>query len=228
MPSTSAFAATAALIGDPARACMLASLMDGRALTAGELARAAGVTPQTASGHLGQLTQGGLLAMERQGRSRYHRIASPAVARMLEGIMSVSAATPRTPTTVGPRDREMRRARTCYDHLAGEIAVAIADRMQARGEIVFTEDAGALTEEGARFLGELGANLEPRTSRIFCRPCLDWSERRPHIAGHVGAALCDLSLRKGWLHRRPGTRALAITPIGAASLHRHFGVSATG
>ncbi len=145
MFSISAFAETAALVGDPARANMLAALIDGRALTATELSRTAGITPQTASGHLAKLTEAGLLAMERQGRHRYHRLASSEVAHMLESIMSVSSslggpdgARRKVPVVVGPRDKALRRARTCYDHLAGQLAVAMTDRMVERGQVDFS------------------------------------------------------------------------------------------
>lgn len=239
MLSTSAFAETAALVGDLARANMLAALMDGRALTATELARVAGITPQTASGHLSLLTDAGLLAMERQGRHRYHRLASPAIAGMLEGIMSVAAGlegpgrTGRKAAVVaGPRDKALRHARTCYDHLAGEIAVAMADCMVARGHLDLSADGGALTYEGAVFLRELGvelnagANSGSRRSqgRIFCRPCLDWSERRPHIAGMLGAAICRCCFAKGWTRPQNNTRAVSVTPLGYAVFRQAFDI----
>ena len=237
MLTTAAFAATAALIGEPARAARLAALMDGRALTATELAGAAGVTAQTASGHLGQLTGAGLLAVAKQGRHRYHRLASPEVARMLEGIMAVAvgAPGPARPVT-GPRDRALRRARTCYDHLAGEVAVAMADRMAERGQIELSADGAALTEAGTAFLHDLGVVLEAparmregaREGRVFCRPCLDWSERRPHLAGRVGAALCRRCLEQGWLRRIEGSRAVEVTPAGRLALRREFGVRVEG
>jgi DNA-binding transcriptional ArsR family regulator len=235
MLKTSAFAETAALVGDPARAGMLAALMDGRALTASELATCAGVTPQTASGHLARLTEAGILAMERQGRHRYHRLASPTIAHMLESIMTVAAdrdaaaPAPKARLSVGPRDKALRRARTCYDHLAGEIAVGIADRMQEQGGIELSPDGGVLTADGADFLRRLGVDLDAaaarsgrRGGRMFCRPCLDWSERRPHIAGAVGAALCQGCFAKGWLRRIDGTRALAVTPLGETALRETF------
>jgi DNA-binding transcriptional ArsR family regulator len=237
MLSTSAFAEIAALVGDPARANMLAALMDGRALTATELAQSAGITPQTASGHLLRLTEAGLLTMERQGRHRYHRLASPAVAHMLEGIMSVAAGFAdggggrrKAPTVVGPRDKALRRARTCYDHLAGQIAVAMTDRMVERGQIDLSPDGGALTEVGAAFLRGIGVDLDAATAhanrrgggRVFCRPCLDWSERRSHIAGAVGAALCQTCFAQGWLHRIDGTRAVSITVAGQMALRKAF------
>ena len=239
MLSTSAFAATAALIGDPARANMLASLMDGRALTATELAVAAGITPQTASGHLAQLTAAGLLAMAKQGRHRYHRLASPAVAQMLESIMSVAAERdagrgggPRKAIVVGPRDAALRHARTCYDHLAGRLAVAIADRLVERAHIELSADGGVLTEAGAIFLRTLGVDLDTAPAggkrvggRLFCRPCLDWSERRPHIAGVLGAALCRACFAQGWLRRIDGARAVTVTTAGQGALKRAFDLS---
>jgi DNA-binding transcriptional ArsR family regulator len=238
MTTTSALAGTAALIGDPARASMLAALMDGRALTAAELAAAAGVTPQTASGHLAQLTDAGLLAMERQGRHRYHRLASVAVAQMIESIMSVAAKPDgaaqaggrRKPVVAGPRDKAMRDARTCYDHLAGRLGVALADSMIERGRIVLSADGGALTEAGDAFLRGLGVQLDAagggarRGGRVFCRPCLDWSERRPHIAGAVGAALCRTCFARGWIRRIDGSRAVTVTQAGRSVLAEGFGL----
>ena len=237
MLTTAAFAETAALIGDPARANMLAALMDGRALTAKELAEAAGVTAQTASGHLAQVTGAGLLAMERQGRHRYHRLASPGVAQMLESIMSVAAGRAAAvgggkPARVGPKDAALRRARTCYDHLAGQIAVAMADRMTERGQIELSPDGGAIAEEGVNFLRGLGVDLDAASARatrrgggrVFCRSCLDWSERQPHIAGALGAALCTACFEQGWMRRVDGTRAVAVTPKGRLVLDGAFGL----
>ncbi|HYZ64656.1 MAG TPA: winged helix-turn-helix domain-containing protein [Acetobacteraceae bacterium] len=232
MLTTTALAETAFLIGDPARASILMALLDGRALTATELARAAGITPQTASGHLQRLVEAGLLDMARQGRHRYHRLASPAVAQMLEAIMSVSInrQTCRKAAVVGPRDKALRRARTCYDHLAGEVAVAITDRLIERGQIELSLDGGAVTEEGDRLLRRLGVDLDgstvraKRSGRLFCRPCLDWSERRPHLGGAVGAALCKACLEQGWIRRLEGTRAVTITLSGQAAFKREFDV----
>ena len=234
MLSTAALAETATLIGDPGRAAMLTALMDGRALTATELARAAGITAQTASGHLARLTAAGLLAMERQGRHRYHRLGSPEVAQMLETIMSVAAAPsagrPRKVVT-GPRQAALRQARTCFDHLAGVLAVAIADRMIARGHVELAADGGRLTDAGTKFLADLDIDPRPggkRSGAVFCRPCLDWSERRPHIAGQVGAALCRACLDRGWVRRVEGSRALTISPAGRSALDQAFGVRLLG
>ncbi|NGM20575.1 helix-turn-helix transcriptional regulator [Roseomonas stagni] len=228
MPSINALAETAALVGDPARAAMLAALMDGRARTAGELAASAGITPQTASGHLARLAGAGLLAMEKQGRHRYHRLASAGVARMLEGIMAVAeggAPPARAARPFGPRDAAMRAARTCYDHLAGRLAVALADAMVARGVLELGPDGGAVTPSGEAFLEAFGIPMaRPARGRLFCRPCLDWSERRPHVAGVLGAALCTRCLDLGWVRRREGGRTLLVTPEGARGFRDAFGV----
>jgi len=237
MTTTATFATIASLAGDPARAGMLHALMDGRALTASELARAAGVTAQTASGHLARMTAAGLVSVERQGRHRYHRLASAAVAHMMESIMQVaSAVEPARPRlTVGPRDAALRAARTCYDHLAGRLGVALADAMAEQGYADLAGDGGIVTDAGLAFLGQIGVDIEALTARstrrgarIMCRPCLDWSERRPHLAGAVGAALCALSFERSWIRRIEGTRAVAITPRGARVFRDTFGAQPGG
>ena len=207
MTSQSAFTEIAALADDLARAGMLHALMDGRALTASELARVAGITPQTASGHLARMAIAGLLAVEKQGRHRYHRLASPAVAQMVEGVMQVASGlgTPPPRLVVGPRDAALRAARTCYDHLAGRLGVALEERLvravrsswQAMAELLPGRDT---------FFSRIGFDLVllaarsgRRSVRVLCRPCLDWSERRPHIAGTIGAALCAHSFGRGWI-----------------------------
>jgi DNA-binding transcriptional ArsR family regulator len=193
MSSTAKFAEVAALAGDPARAVMLNALMDGRALTAGELARAAGITPQTASGHLSRLTTGGLLASSAQGRHRYYRLATPAVAQMIEGIMQI-AASPTKPARriiTGPRDVSLQTARICYDHIAGRLGVAIADSLVAAGHVELSYDAGVLTDTGVAFLAKVGIDVDglrpgsdgARKGPVLCKPCLDWRERRLHLAG---------------------------------------------
>src|SRR6201987_3594715 len=183
-------AEVATLVGNPARANMLTALLDGRALTAKELALAGGVAPQTASGHLAKLTEGRLLTLAKQGRHAYYRLPSPMIGRMLESIMAVAAD---GPPRYQPRWRggdALRNARTCYDHLAGRLGVGLADALAARGHLVLGEEAGDLTPEGVAFLANLGVQTQDsRRKRAFCRPCLDWSERRPHLAGAIGAAL---------------------------------------
>jgi len=217
-----------ALIGDPARANMLAALADGRALTASELSYIARVTPQTTSGHLAKLLAANLLALAKQGRPRYYRLASPLVAEMLESIMAVAAVQlPPRRGLPSRLDQEMRTARTCYDHLAGRLGVGLAEALGARGQIILTEDGGEVTEAGMRFLGGFGADLAPLkgSRRPFCRPCLDWSERRWHIAGMVGAALCRRCLELGWIERRSDSRAVAITAAGRQGFAETFGLS---
>lgn len=220
----------ASLVGDPARANILEALLERRALTATELARRAGVAPQTASGHLAKLITAGLVRMEQHGRHRYHVLASAEVALMLETISQVAssrniAATGRTIRT-GPREQALQVARSCYDHMAGRLAVAVTDSMLERGQVEFGADGGSVTDEGRRFLQRFGVDLAVagHSRRVFCRPCLDWSERRPHIAGAMGSALLQRSLDLGWVRRVDGSRALSITRAGQAGFHKTFGV----
>lgn len=236
MSTTAQFAEIAALAGDPARVTMLHALMDGRALTATELAHAAGVAPQTASGHLARLTAVGLLAVQKQGRHRYHRLATPAVARMLESIMLVAAELRPRPAqfSVGPKDAALRQARTCYDHFAGRLGVSLTDALIERGFVELASDGGVVTEAGLAFLEELGLDTAPilarrtrRTGRVLCRPCLDWSERRPHLGGLVGATLCTHSLEMGWVTRMPDTRAVRVTRKGERVFREAFGATLT-
>ncbi|HEX2552114.1 MAG TPA: helix-turn-helix transcriptional regulator [Microvirga sp.] len=234
MVTTASIAEVGALVGDPARVAMLQALMDGRALTATELAHAAGVTPQTASGHIAQLTRTGLLAVARQGRHRYHRLATPQVARLLESLMLVAASAP-TPrvTRTGPRDERLRLARTCYDHIAGRLGVALADAMTAQGWIEVEDDAALVTAAGLKQLAGLGIDLAAgsdgsplRQARSvpLCRPCLDWSERRAHLAGRLGRAICTHGLDHGWIRKQAGSRALDITPAGLQAFRDRFRV----
>jgi DNA-binding transcriptional ArsR family regulator len=217
----------AALVGDTARATMLAALMGGQSLTASELVFHARVSPSTASGHLSKLVAARLVSVTKKRRFHYYRIASPLVARMLESISAVAAID--VPPRYRPRsarDDALRFARTCYDHLAGRLGVAIADALVARGMVVLADDGGELTPEGATFLADFGVDLtpQPRSRRIFCRPCLDWSERRYHIAGRVGAEICRLYLELGWLVRDRDTRAVRLTPAGRVGLLETFRV----
>lgn len=223
MATIAPIAEIAALTGDPTRAAIVQALMDGRALTATELARAAGITPQTASGHLTQLIDAGLLEREHQGRHRYHRLASPMVASLLESLMPFAADATFKRQATGPRDRDMRMARTCYDHIAGQLGVRMTDAMVARGLIERVGDIGTVTDPGVRFFTSLGIAFSPQTSRPVCKPCLDWSERRPHLAGQLGAALCQHCLTQGWVRRRSGNRTLDVTPLGDRAFRDVFG-----
>jgi DNA-binding transcriptional ArsR family regulator len=216
----------AALVGDTARATMLAALMDGEALTGTELAYRAGISRPTASEHLTKLVAAHLVSVIRKRRFNYYRIASPLVAQMLESIKAVAAI--ELPPRYQPRSASedaLRFARTCYDHLAGHVAVAMADALVAHGHVVLGDDGGEVTRSGARFLADFGADLTSplRSRRIFCRPCLDWSERRYHLAGRVGAEICRVCLQRGWFARIRDSRALRLTPPGRAGLVETFG-----
>lgn len=224
MSTPARLAQVASLIGDTGRAAMLSALIDGRALTARELAGVAGVSPQTASGHLGQLLDGEILAVVKQGRHRYYRLASPAVADLLEGLERFAGGRSAGPRT-GPRDPALRSLRSCYDHLAGGLAVALADRLVELGALTLTEEAGLISEEGTVFLTGLG--LDPAAcggspGPRFCRPCLDWSERRPHLAGRLGRALFHHFLEEGWLVRSREPRCLQVTRPGQSGFARVF------
>jgi DNA-binding transcriptional ArsR family regulator len=219
----------AALVGDTARATMLAALMGGEALTGSELASVARISRPTASEHLAKLVNARLLDVTKKRRYRYYRIASPLVARMLESIKAVAAI--EVPPRYQPRstqDDRLRFARTCYDHLAGQLGVAIADALAERGHIVLTEEGGEVTDAGAQFLAALGAELtsHTRSRRIFCRPCVDWSERRYHVAGLVGAEIWRCCQTLGWLRRDRDTRAVRVTHPGQVGLRETFGIRA--
>lgn len=220
-------AEVAALVGDPARANILAALMGGQALTASELAYVAGVSPQTTSGHLGRLTEGCLLSCIKQGRHRYYRIATPRVAEMLEGIMAVVADLPPRHRPLSASDKAMREARTCYDHFAGRLGVGITDALRTRGHLVLADEGGEVTDGGVTFLQGFGVDLDAarRRRRIFCRPCLDWTERRPHLGGCIGAALAQRCFDLGWLERTRDSRALKVTATGRRGLSETFGLS---
>jgi DNA-binding transcriptional ArsR family regulator len=217
----------AALVGDTARATILAALMGGQALTGSELAFLAHISRPTASEHLAKLVDARLIAIRKQGRFNYYRIASPLVAKMLESIIAVAAI--EVPSRYQPRsiqDDALRFARTCYDHLAGYVAVGITDGLVANGHVALTEEGGEVTESGMAFLAGFGVNLSAsRSKRIFCKPCLDWSERRYHLAGLVGAEICRRCLESGWLMRQRDTRALRVAPAGLSHLSETFGCS---
>jgi DNA-binding transcriptional ArsR family regulator len=216
----------AALVGDPARANILCALLGGRALTASELSYAAGVSPQTTSGHLVKLTEARLLDLVKQGRHRYYRITSPLVGQMLEGIMAVAVTAPPRYRPASKQDEAIRHARTCYDHFAGKLGVGLADSLCQHGHVVLTEEGGEVTESGVGFLLQFGIDLAQARERrrAFCRPCLDWTERRPHIGGSVGAAIAVRCFDIGWVERQRDTRAVAITKAGRQGLKDLFGI----
>jgi DNA-binding transcriptional ArsR family regulator len=227
--NTNHVARIAGLVGEPARTAMLMALMDGRALTANELAQAGNVGAATASRHLALMVEGGLLRVAKQGRHRYHRIASADVARVLEGLMQLATITaPVARIEAGPRDPVMRFARTCYDHLAGQLAVAITDRLVEDGAVVIEDDTARVTARAKAPLAMIGLHLDaldaPDAKRPACRPCLDWGERRMHLAGRFGALLCAHSLQSGWLVRKGDSRALQLTPKGAAAMRDWLGL----
>ncbi len=222
MVSTSTVAEIGAVLGDPARASMMIALLDGRSWTASELAGSAGVSPQTASSHLFKLVAAGMVRVEKQGRHRYHRIASADIAQLIEQMHVAGAgiARPSRPAS-GPRDQSMRELRSCFDHLAGRIAVELGDRLLAGPEFHLDPDAGSL-------LARIGIDLEAlsRGGRAVCRTCLDWSERRPHIAGALGAAMLERFDELGWVKRQRASRALILTATGELGLARIFKVRA--
>lgn len=218
-------AAVAALVGDPSRAIMLDVLLDGRARTAGELAREANVTPATASGHLAKLVDGDLLAVAHQGRHRYFRLASAEVAHLLESL-AVFAGERRVPKTPRfPKDDAMRTGRTCYDHLAGRLGVALADGLVAGGFLDRLDDGFAITAEGGAKFERLGVDMATlqRRSRPLVRSCVDWSERRFHLAGSLGVGLLDLMMDREWLRRAEG-RTVTVTPTGQRGFREAFGI----
>jgi DNA-binding transcriptional ArsR family regulator len=208
-----------ALLADPGRAAMLWALMDGSARPAGELTLIAGLSPSAASAHLARLTDGGLLALEVRGRHRYYRIATPDIAAAIEALMNVAqAAAPQRPAPKPARTvpLEMRHARTCYDHMAGEVAVRVFERLVGDGLLVRDGDSLDATADGAARLRDWGVDvgaLRARRRRFACT-CLDWSERRPHLGGALGAALLDSWIASGWVERASRPRVLRITPAG--------------
>ncbi|MFE2292737.1 helix-turn-helix domain-containing protein [Streptomyces sp. NPDC059452] len=219
-------AALAGLLADGTRASFCLALLDGRAWTANELARHAGVAASTATGHLNLLVNGGLLTEERQGRHRYVRLADPETAELIENLASMAPrrlAPPRSLPAVN-RGRALARARTCYDHLAGTLGVAITTAMTDRG-LLDWEQGLTLTGNGTAWLAELGIALPPATRRPPVRSCLDWTERRPHLAGAAGAALCAHAFDSGWIRRIGTSRAVALTDTGRQTFRAHLGLS---
>ena len=209
-------ARVAALIGDPARAEILTALLADRALTATELAAVAGVTKQTVSAHLAKLVDARLLAVEAQGRHRYFRLAGSDVARLLESLMGVAFRTGAVRLVTGPREPALRKARVCYDHLAGELGVLAYDGLVARGWLADRGGSLFLTNAGADGLAAFGIDptLAASERRTFCRPCLDWGERRHHLGGALGSALLDRLYALRWARRAADSRVVVFTPRG--------------
>jgi DNA-binding transcriptional ArsR family regulator len=226
MTSSRDLAAFAALLADETRAGFALALLDGRAWTAGELARHGGVAPSTASEHLGKLVAGGLLSEERQGRHRYVRLADDRVAHLVEELAAhASPGPPPAPRSLRESNvaGALARGRTCYDHLAGRLGITITRAMTARG--LLTQDAGfALTDRGARWFADLGIDLTAKGRRPLVRGCLDWTERRPHLAGVAGARLCGHALDAGWCVRIGSDRAVRVTDDGERALHTLLGI----
>lgn len=229
MNATYPVAAVAELIGEPARAAILIALADGRALSAGELARAAGVSAQSASGHLSKLVVGGLLSVRSEGRHRYYRMSGPEVGHAIEALGAISTRTPRPDARRPQETMALYNIRLCYDHLAGRVAVELATVLEA-SRVIRTcgERDYDLGPEGQAWFERLGVDTAAvrRSRRLFARRCLDWTERKPHLAGALGAALFLRLVSKGWLAPLPRTRAVRITHRGAREMQDQFGIVA--
>jgi len=227
MPAQPNIASTAFLIADPARAAMLMALCSGGALPAGELAHAAGVTAQTASTHLAKLLAGGLLSCEAQGRHRYYRLADPNVAHALEHLAAISANTAVRPRPLNREAQGLRFARCCYDHLAGQVGVAVTQALEARAYIVAGADKQFMVSAaGAAWFATLELDvtkLKP-TRHGLARQCLDWTERTHHLAGPLGVQLLSALCAMGWLRRSKASRAIQVTPQGWAGLKQQLGI----
>lgn len=232
----------AELMADRARSRILLALISGRELSASLLAEEAGVSRPTASAHLKKLTEGGLIAVRAEGKSRHYRLTGPAVADVLERLMELAPPEPITSLRASTRAAQLRRARSCYDHLAGRLGVGLMQSMLDRGFLRggdgrFDPGGGGsdrpasyghdldyeLTVSGRHFLDDVGVRL-PGGRRPLIRYCIDWTETRHHLAGKVGRALRDHVLQAGWIEQRPESRALRITPAGAAGIEETFGL----
>lgn len=229
MVDTVDIAELGALIGDRTRAGMLVSLMSGQAQTATELAHGAGVTKQTASSHLAKLVEAGLLSVATQGRHRYFHIADRRVARLLETMVGIVADTPAS-RQFGPTDLAMRKARVCYDHIAGELGVQVHDSLQQRAMLRVGTRGLDLTSDGAEFFRSLGIDVSAIDAgrRPLARQCLDWSMRRYHLSGALGAALLTRCLERDWAYRKRNSRVLSFSASGERALRRAFPVESPG
>jgi DNA-binding transcriptional ArsR family regulator len=209
------------------RATILLALLGGRTLTAGQLAERAGISRSLNSAHLGRLLDGGLLAVEQRGRERHYRLAGPEVAEVIESILTLAPHRRATTLRESDRGRAIRHARTCYDHFAGMLGVALTDALEQHGLIAPADNSYTLTPSGESRLGELGLDIARlrRRRRAFARPCLDWTERRPHLAGALGAGVAERLLELEWVVRRPDSRALRITETGERRLREELAVN---
>lgn len=219
-------AEAAALIGDSTRATMVSALLDGRPLAASDLAAAARITPQTASAHLAKLTEAGVLSVIRVGRHRYFRLASPTVVEMIEGIVAFALEKRPRYRPISKQARALNAARICYDHLAGRLSVDLTDALVARKYVEIDRDAARITPAGTAFLEQFGIQFPSPKRRRLCRPCLDWTERRPHIAGAVGAAITARLFDLDWMQRMPRSHAVVVTSSGRRGLQQTFGIDA--
>ncbi len=225
-PQIVEFSATAFLLSDPARAVMLSALLSGRALTAGELACSARVTAQTASSHLGKLLEGGLITVDAAGRHRYYRLAGPHVAQVIEYLAAIRPQAPLPRKALSPEAQRLRFCRSCYDHLAGEVGVALTRGLESRDYLRAAEKQFQVTPGGADWLRGLGVDVRTMkpARRGLARQCLDWTERQHHLAGPVGAALMSALCASGWLRRAHHSRAMELLPKGRQELRSQLGV----
>ncbi len=214
----------AALIGDPARANMLTALMSGKALTATELATEAGITVQTASTHLAKLAEGGLVETRKQGRHKYSSLANDDIATLLENLMGVAAKTGHLRTRTGPKDAALRKARVCYNHLAGDMGTQMYDSLRARDMLLYSGETLHLSPTGESFVTALGIDLPhlQHQRAPLCRDCLDWSERRSHLAGSLGRALLSRFIELGWAKPLPDSRVIRFSSLGSREFAKHF------
>lgn len=219
-------AAVAALIGDPVRARILFALLDGGEIAASALASRAGASAQSASGHLSKLAAGGLVTARAAGRQRLYRLASPHIASAIETLASIAPLAPISSLNQHTSMQRLREARSCYDHFAGRLGVGITDSLKQRGAIILRGEDFVLTRPGQRLLVRIGidVNAAREQRRSFARACIDWTERRPHLAGSLGAALLDHALAEQWVRRHASDRSLRITPQGRDALTRLLGV----
>lgn len=217
----------ASLIGDKARSRMLTALMGGKALTATELALEGEITAQTASSHLSKLVEGGLLHMRKQGRHRYFQLTDPEVAEVIERMLTLSVTRIQTKVRTGPQDPHLRQARVCYDHLAGALGVQLFDALQQQELLEIQGSDVRLTHAGEEFFTDLGVDLGllRQRKRPMCKACLDWSERRNHLAGTLGQWILDDALARQWLQRHLDSRVIEVSEAGARQFAKRYGIS---